>query len=111
MNKLAFEKFINYLRLDRKHVIVADNASIHKYLMLRRIRAAIVYTPPYTPEFNPIELCFAEAKREFRERNVTLKPNVFDLITQSVESTLTESYITRCFRHVFDRYVNAHSNT
>jgi len=111
VNKIAFEKFIDYLRLDRKHVIVADNASIHKYLMLRRNRAAIVYTPPYTPEFNPIELCFAEAKREFRDRNVTLKPNVFDLITQSVESTLTESYITRCFRHVFDRYVNAHSNT
>ncbi len=105
VNKIAFEKFIDYLRLDRHHMIVADNASIHKFLSLRRNRAAIVYTPPYTPQFNPIELCFADVKFEYRERNVTLKPDVFDLITKSVEETLTEDAVRSCFRHVHDKYV------
>ena len=104
--KSAFEEFINYLNLDETHVIIADNASIHKNLALRRNGADILYTPPYESDSNPIELCFSQAKREFRERNVMLKPDVPVLVSDSVEATITQDdLVISCFRHVYDEYV------
>ena len=105
VDKSAFEEFINYLNLDETHVIIADNASIHKNLDLRRNRADILYTPPYEPDSNPIELCFSQAKREFRERNVMLKPDVPVLVSDSVEATITQDLVISCFQHVYDEYV------
>ena len=45
--------------------LIMDNASIHKKLTLDR-STNVIYTPPYSPEYQPIELCFSQVKRNVR---------------------------------------------
>lgn len=46
--------------------VIADNLSVHKVAGVRRaierVGATLVYLPPYSPDLNPIELCFAKLK-------------------------------------------------
>ena len=52
-------------------VVVMDNLSSHKGLALRRaIEAAgvsLLYFPPYSPDFNPIEYAFAKLNTMLRK--------------------------------------------
>ena len=57
-----------------------DNLNVHK---VRRVRAAIesvgasvVYLPTYSPEFNPIELWWADVKRHLRTLGVDLRDDL-----------------------------------
>jgi transposase len=46
--------------------VIADNLSAHKVAGVRRAieqaGATLWYLPPYSPDLNPIELCFAKLK-------------------------------------------------
>lgn len=50
-----------------RSILVLDGASIHKddrlVTMVNDMGAVVVYLPPYSPEFNPIEKVFALVKR------------------------------------------------
>lgn len=105
VNKQAFAAFLEHMALDDHHVVIADNASIHKKLTLRKSKATILYTPPYTPESNPVELCFARAKRIFRSLNVMIRPDVTAIASESVERGVTDSLIRECFDHVLRTFV------
>lgn len=56
-----------------RSVIVLDNCQIHKdpeilnYIIERGMR--YVFLPPYSPDFNPIELAFSSMKAWFRKNN------------------------------------------
>ena len=99
-----FENFIDALGLDERYLVIFDNASIHKKLMLTT-NPKISRTPPYSPEYNPIELCFAKIKGTFRKLNSSASVDVPALITKSV-STLTKEHITNCFAHVWSNHIN-----
>jgi transposase len=55
---------------DVNSVLVCDNAQIHQGPQVRQLCEAagvrIIYLPPYCPELNPIELCFAAIKQKLR---------------------------------------------
>ena len=101
INKSKFETFINALPINNDHVILMDNASIHKKLNITN-NANIIYTPPYSPEFNPIELCFSQIKRCFRNMYVT--KDVKNAICESI-NMLAPQTITNCYAHVFDKVI------
>jgi transposase len=71
-NSIVFEDLIEQLLPSMnpwpgpKSVLVMDNASIHHTERIKQMcRAAgvkLVYLPPYSPDFNPIEEFFAELK-------------------------------------------------
>lgn len=69
INKNIFLNFIESLNLSSNHVLLLDNASIHhsklikNYCMSKNIE--LLYTPPYSPWFNPIELAFSIVKRSY----------------------------------------------
>lgn len=75
--------FLAYVRqqlvptLRAADVVVMDNLSVHKVAGVRAaveaVGARLVYLPPYSPDFNPIEQAFAKLKwlvRSAKERTV-----------------------------------------
>lgn len=68
VNGPRFANSINDLPFPRGTVLVLDNASIHKCAIARKISAdkgyKLLFTPPYTPEFNPIEMMFGIIKNK-----------------------------------------------
>lgn len=81
-----------------------DNASIHKKLTLNT-NPVICYNIPYSPETNPIELCFGKIKNCFRRNNYSSLVNISDLIEESIKE-LNSKMIINSFRHVFNHYIN-----
>ena len=67
---LAYVEQILVPTLHTEDIVIADNLSAHKVAGVRRaIEAAgatLVYLPPYSPDLNPIELCFAKLKAILR---------------------------------------------
>lgn len=59
--------------LNENHVVVMDNAAFHKspqtQEFIEQAGATLLFLPPYSPDFNPIEQDFAAIKkrREFHE--------------------------------------------
>lgn len=62
-------------------IVVLDNLSAHKGAEVRRLIEAagceLIFTPPYSPEFNPIEEAWAKLKDMIR-RAQTLTREAFD---------------------------------
>ena len=54
------------------------------------------YIPPYTPIFNPIEMCFSKIKKEFRNLD---HDNVRDDITLSIDK-LKNDNLNNYYSHV-----------
>lgn len=61
--------------LNANHVVVMDNAAFHKsnktHELIEQAGATLLFLPPYSPDFNPIEQDFAAIKkrREFHEHD------------------------------------------
>ena len=57
------------------HVLILDNAMLHKTSQTRelieRTGARLLFLPPYSPDYNPIEHDFANIKRK-REYHLDL---------------------------------------
>ena len=80
INRDAFQAYVDQVlvpELKPGDVVVMDNLSSHKGPAVRRaIEAAganLLYLPPYSPDFNPIENAFAKLKallRKAAERTV-----------------------------------------
>ena len=73
INRLAFETYVERVltpELRQGDVVVMDNLSSHQGQKVReRIEAAgasLLYLPPYSPDFNPIENAFAKLKALLR---------------------------------------------
>src|SRR5262249_31398981 len=57
-------------RLRPGQVVVMDNLSVHKVPAVRAAieaaRCSLLFLPPYSPDFTPIELAFAKLKAALR---------------------------------------------
>jgi transposase len=89
---------------DRNSILVCDNAKIHKGHRIQKIceEAGILirYLPPYCPELNPIELCFASIKNRLRRTQSlveTLEPD-WD-IRETVTDVITAPFCHKIYRH------------
>ena len=74
INRRAFERYVQRVLVpDLRHgdVVIMDNLSSHKGPAVRQmIEAAgahLLYLPPYSPDFNPIEQAFAKLKAGLRK--------------------------------------------
>ena len=77
INRDAFQAYVDQVlvpELKPGDVVVMDNLSSHKGPAVRRaIEAAganLLYLPPYSPDFNPIENAFAKLKALLRKAAV-----------------------------------------
>ena len=69
-------------------VVVLDNLAVHKQPEVRtaieQVGALVRFLPPYSPDFNPIELAFAKLKAFLR----AARPRSFDQVCRLIASAL-----------------------
>ena len=97
---LAYVEQILVPTLHRGDVVVLDNLVVHKQPEVRAaIEAAgahLRFLPPYSPDFNPIELAFAKLKAFLR----AARPRSFDQVTALVAAALALYTPTECRNYI-----------
>lgn len=85
---LAYLEHVLCPQLQAGDVVVMDNLSAHKVQGVRELltawRAELLYLPPYSPDFNPIEQCWSKLKLILR----TLKARTPEMLEQAVAQAL-----------------------
>jgi transposase len=71
-------------------VVVMDNLAAHKVAgvreALRAVGASVLYLPPYSPDFNPIEQLFAKLKALLRSAAARTKDALWSTIGQALDA-------------------------
>jgi transposase len=97
---LAYVEQVLVPTLRRGDVVVLDNLAIHKQAEVRaaieRVGAYLRFLPPYSPDFNPIELAFAKLKAFLR----AARPRTFDHVIALVATALELFSPTECRNYV-----------
>lgn len=115
-NTLIFTSFIEnflYSILRKDHVVVMDNVSFHKGEKIRAIieskGARLIYSPPYSPELNPIEEMWSKIKNFLRKLSARTKSKFHHALTKALMSITKldlfgwfkhSGYIGQCFREM-----------
>jgi transposase len=89
INQLAFEAYIEKVLVPCLHhgsVVIMDNLSSHKGEKTRKLieaaGARLMFLPPYSPDFNPIENAFAKMKALLRKAAERTVEALWDAIGQ-----------------------------
>jgi len=81
-------------------VVVLDNLAVHQQPEVRTaieaVGAQLRFLPPYSPDFNPIELAFAKLKALLR----AARPRTFDQVCALVAAALDLYTPTECVNYV-----------
>jgi transposase len=81
-------------------VVVLDNLAAHKQPEVReaieRAGAYLRFLPPYSPDFNPIELAFAKLKAFLR----AVRPRTFDQVCALIAAALRLFVPDECLNYV-----------
>lgn len=101
----VFEAFVEQVlvpNLRPGDVVIVDNLSSHKRQRTRELiadaGAELTFLPPYSPDFNPIEMIFAKVKQLLR----SLACRTHEALWKSMQSVLdqvTAADAANCFRH------------
>jgi transposase len=107
-NGSAFQYFIEHILLPNISpgaCIVMDNGSIHLGEIVRSLieaaGAQLIYLPPYSPDFNPIENCWSKVKEFLRSVGARTQEALDQAITDALESVTLQNiqswFIYRCY--------------
>jgi transposase len=83
--------------------VIMDNLSSHKRAsvqeMIEAAGARLMFLPPYSPDFNPIEMAFAKLKALLRKAAVRTVTGLWDIIGELVDCFTPqecENYFAAC---------------
>lgn len=83
-------------------IVIADNLSAHKVEGVReRIEATgarLLYLPPYSPDFNPIEKAWFKIKQHLRKAKARTLEGLQDAVAEALQS-VTSQDAAGWFRH------------
>ena len=83
-------------------IVVMDNLQSHKVKGVRQAievaGATVVYLPPYSPDFNPIEQVFAKVKAILRKKAERTVEGLWSLLGQLLDEFPADECL-RYFRH------------
>ena len=99
---LAFVEQVLAPRLEPGHVVILDNLSAHKVAGVRQLiedrGAQLLYLPPYSPDFNPIEQAWSKLKQQLRGVKARVLEQLEPAITDGL-SAITAHNARAFFRH------------
>ena len=105
VNQLAFEAFVSTVLVPTLHpgdLVILDNLSSHKGprvgQLIRAAQAHVLYLPPYSPDFNPIENAFSKIKPALRSLGLRVMTELWHAI-QPVLDRITPSDAAGSFCH------------
>ena len=89
-------------RLRRGDVVVMDNLAAHKVAGVRErieaVGAELLSLPPDSPDFNPIEPCWAQVKQRLRAGKAQSLSTLEACLDQAL-AAVTAQAVQACFRH------------
>ena len=92
MNGLAFRAYVDQVlvpTLTPGDVVILDNLSAHKVSGVRQAieaaGASVLFLPPYSPDFNPIEQVFAKLKALLRKAAPRTIDDLWSAIADAIE--------------------------
>ena len=92
VNRNAFETYVEKVlapELRPGDIVVMDNLASHKgprvRILIEAARATLLYLPPYSPDFNPIENAFAKLKTLLRKAAERTVAGLWDAIGRLVD--------------------------
>ena len=92
MNGDAFIAYVEQVlvpELTLGDVVIMDNLPAHKVTGVRNAiedaGAQLLYWPPYSPDFNPIEMAFSKFKATLRKAAARTIPDLWQAIAEAIE--------------------------
>ncbi len=93
MHGIAFLAYVEHVLvpdLAVGDIVVMDNLASHKVAGVRELiedaGATLMYLPPYSPDFNPIEMAFSKLKAALRKAAARTKVELWDAIAGAIET-------------------------
>jgi len=70
-------------------IVIMDNLSVHKVSGIREAiestGARLLYLPPYSPDYSPIESCWSKLKALLRKAKARTREALDEALTQAIE--------------------------
>ena len=105
MDRLSFEAYVAQVlipELPADAIVIMDNLSAHKSKTTQKLFAdagiELHYQPPYSPDFNPIELMWSKVKNSLRSAKARTQEQLYEAIAQALEQ-ITSQDTQGFFRH------------
>lgn len=105
MDTVAFERYIEAVlgpTLRPGQIVVLDNLSVHKADSIRRAIEArhctLLFLPPYSPDFTPIEPAFSKVKALLRGVGARARDTLLEAIRLAVD-VITRDDAVAWFTH------------
>lgn len=93
MNGDAFRAYVEQVlvpELRPDDIVIMDNLPAHKVSGVRNLienaGARLLYLPPYSPDFNPIEMAFSKLKALLRKAAVRTVVQLWEAIADAIEA-------------------------
>ena len=93
MNGVAFQAYVDQVlvpTLSPGDVVIMDNLPAHRPAGIRnaieRAGAKLLFLPPYSPDFNPIEMAFSKIKAWLRNAAPRTVELLWDAIAEAIDS-------------------------
>ena len=97
MNGPAFTAYVEQMlvpTLRPGDIVVMDNLPAHKPAAIRdaieRAGAELRFLPPYSPDFNPIEMAFSKIKALLKKAAARTLQDLWDAIAQAIDAVTPE---------------------
>ena len=89
----AFETYVKHFlvpTLKEGQVVVMDNLQVHKSTKVRKlvesVGASVLFLPPYSPDFSPIEEAFSKIKAILRKIEARTQETLVEAIGQALDA-------------------------
>jgi len=92
MNGDAFLAYVEQVlapELEQNDIVIMDNLPAHKVTGVRqaieKVGASLLYLPPYSPDFNPIEMAFSKLKAILRKAAARSIDDLWQVIADALD--------------------------